>query len=179
MIYERPGPRYKYVVRPQRTITKSDGTIEHQIGVYAHFTGYPPRFDSEKEAKRVTGVERQMGQLEFGSDKAFNTKVKWWNEQLIKFIEKNEDYEVDPLVSQRIGRIQRKIQDRDRLMLGGYYITPKIVCKYCEEIKVFENFQQLQDHLTELHADALLDDLTKSKAKHDQSTDQNENTTEA
>ena len=106
MVFERPGPRYKYVLRPKMTIKQPDGTVKTQIGVYAWFTGYPPRFDSEKEAKRIADVERQFGEIPWGNDKAFDKKVQWWNEQIIKQVTQHKDFNSDPYSPQPILPIQ-------------------------------------------------------------------------
>lgn len=184
MIYERPGSRYRLGIRPQMTVRREDGTIKIQHGIQVIFENYPPRFDTEKTAEDIVKREEMTGDNHylFGDDKEHKKRVKWWNDYLIKFIESHEEYEPDPYAPQRIGRIQRALSAKERLIHGGIdtetgeRIPPKIVCQYCDNIKVLENYLQLQDHMAEFHAKEAMKDLAE---KHEQRTNKNESSAEA
>jgi hypothetical protein len=174
MLYEKPGPRHKYSIRPRRVVT-NNGITNTEEGVYVLFEGWPPRFETRTEAERIAKWEQGMGKLDLVDEKKYEKRVEHWDTFLIRKIESMKNFESDAYAPQRTNVIQRAISDRERLIIQGHP-----VCEYCtDRVNAFETVPELHTHLKSEHREELLASLRTEPEKDNDSDSINSRDTEA
>jgi len=151
MKYRRPGPQYKLVIIPTRTI-EVNGINRHQLGLKADFRGNPPICDTEREAKIYVDWEVKVGKIDFTNKEARERRFQEINTLVMSYIESNRDF-IKEWDGQRNNAIMREVSQVKQMELEG-----RPICLYCGAHN-FETYPQLQAHQAKEHKEEMLKEL--------------------